>query len=242
MILMYHHVCPNAEVPVAEERRSIEGWEYNLGPEDFAFQLESLRRRKFRFVTLDEYVRQAVESDRGSGKMVAVTFDDGWRDNYDHALPVLTRLGIPATFFVVSGSMAGVAAERRMTPAMLREMAAKGMEIGAHTRTHPNLATLSEDQLDDEIGGCKADLEEIVGQSVRFLAYPGGRFNDAVVRCVQRHGFRAACSVIPSGRNDPSARYQLSRDVFTPRMNTLRDRILLVPGGRWFWRTAKGLI
>jgi len=242
MILMYHHVCPVESVPPSGERHSLEGWDYNLGPEDFEFQLESLLRRKFRFVTLDEYVKRAVELNHGSGRMVAVTFDDGWRDNYDHAFPVLTRMGIPATFFVVSGPMSGVADERRMTPAMLREMAAAGMEIGVHSRTHPNLTTLSKEQLDEEIGGCKTELEGMVGQPVRFLAYPGGRFNDAVVRCAQRHGILAACSVIPAGENNRAARYSLSRDVFTPRMNAMRDRILLLPGGRWLWRTAKGLL
>jgi len=241
MILMYHHICPAEEVPLAGDACSIEGWDYNLWSEDFEFQLESLRRRGFRFVTLDEYVCHAVDADRGPGNWVTVTFDDGWRDNHTHALPVLARLGIPATFFVVSGQMAGVAAERRMTPAMLRELVEAGMEIGAHTRTHPNLTALPEELLDDEIGGCKADLEELLGQPIRFLAYPGGRFNEAVERCVQRHGYKAACSVIPAGINDASARYHLSRDVFTPHMDTWRDRFLLSYGGRWFWRTASSI-
>jgi peptidoglycan/xylan/chitin deacetylase (PgdA/CDA1 family) len=241
MILMYHHVCPPEGIPAAADTCALEGWDYTVGPEDFAFQLETLRRRKFQLVPLDDYVRHAVDEDRGPGNRVAVTFDDGWLDNHTHALPVLSRLGIPATFFVVSGPMAGVASERRMTPAMLRELVAAGMEIGAHTRTHPDLASLPEELLDWEIGGCMADIEEITGQAVRFLAYPGGRFNEAVVRCVERHGLLAACSVIAAGRNDGADRYRLSRDVFTPRMDGWRDRILLRPFGRWFWRTATRL-
>jgi peptidoglycan/xylan/chitin deacetylase (PgdA/CDA1 family) len=245
MILMYHHVAPAAEVPAVADRCSLEGWDYNLAPEDFAFQLEELRRRKFRFVSLAEYVSRAVEADRGPGDMVAVTFDDGWLDNHTHALPVLARLGIPATFFVVSGPLQGVADVRRMTSMMLREMIAAGMTIGAHTRTHPNLATLSDERLDEEIGGCKADLEAVIGRPVEFLAYPGGRYNEAVLRCVERHGFRAACSVAPAGRNGRDVRYTLSRDVFAPQMDGWRDRLLLRSGGRWLWRMArraKGLI
>ena len=241
MILMYHHVCPREKVPRAVDACPLEGWDYNLGPEEFSFQLEGLRHRGFHFVSLDEYVRHAVDANQGPGKRVAVTFDDGWRDNHTHALPVLTRLGIPATFFVVSGKMDGVAAERRMTPGMLRELMAAGMEIGGHTRTHPNLASLPESELDAEIGGCKADLENLLGQAIRFLAYPGGRFNEAVVRCAERHGFQAACSVVAAGYNERSARYRLSRDVFTPRMDTWRDRFLLCSSGRWFWRSARRL-
>ena len=239
MILMYHHICPVENVPLAADACSLEGWDYNLAPEDFTYQLAFLRRKNFHFVTLDEYVRRAVDEDRGPERRVAVTFDDGWRDNHTYALPVLAELGIPATFFVVSGPMAGVAAERRMTPDMLRELVAAGMEIGAHTRTHPNLATLSDARLNEEIGGCKADLEDLVGQPIRHLAYPGGRFSDAVVRCVERHGFHAACSVLAAGSNDRSSRYRLSRDVFSRRMDSWRDRLLLSAGGRWLWRTAK---
>ena len=239
MILLYHHVIPAEEMPAEDERCPLEGLDYNLGPGDFAYQLESLRRRKFRFVSLAEYVKQAVEADRGPGNRVAVTFDDGWRDNHTHALPVLIRLGIPATFFVVSGPLQGVVAERRMTAGMLDELVAAGMTIGAHTRTHPNLATLSDERLDEEIGGCKADLESQLGRAVDFLAYPGGRFNEAVLRCVERHGFRAACSVMPAGRNDRASCYRLSRDVFSPRMDTWRDRLLMRQGGRWLWRLAR---
>jgi peptidoglycan/xylan/chitin deacetylase (PgdA/CDA1 family) len=239
VILLYHHVCPDAAVPGTADADSIEGWEYRLRPEDLAFQVERLRQRGFRFVSLDEYVHRAVDADLGPGRMLAVTFDDGWRDNHTHALPVLTELGVPATFFVVSGPLGTVPDERRMTPGMLRDLLGAGMEIGAHSRTHPDLPTLSEARLDEEIGGCRADLEGLLGQPVRFLAYPGGGFDDRVVRCVERHRFRAACSVIPAGRNDGSARFRLSRDVLSPRLDRLRDRILLHSAGRWIWRLRR---
>ena len=170
MILMHHHVCPDEEVPPSGGPHPVEGWQHRIRPDEFAVQLESLRRLKFTFVSLDEYVRRAVDSNQGPGRMVALTLDDGWRDNYTYAWPVLARLGVPATFFVVSGPMDGVAAERRMTTRMLRELVAAGMEVGAHTRTHPNLAMLPQARLDDEVGGCKADLEDLLGQPVRFLA------------------------------------------------------------------------
>jgi peptidoglycan/xylan/chitin deacetylase (PgdA/CDA1 family) len=241
MILMYHHVCPADEIPSAAATRATEGWQYNILPEDLAFQLAFLRRAGFRFVSLDDYVRSAVDADHGPQNLVAVTFDDGWLDNHTHAFPVLVAAGIPATFFVVSGPIDGADAARRMTTTMLRELVAAGMEIGGHTRTHPNLAALAERDLDPEIGGCRADLEGLLGQPVRFLAYPGGRFNDAVERCVARHGFRAACSVNPAGRNDRRARYRLSRDVFSARFDSWRDHLLLRPSGRLAWRAARAM-
>ena len=239
MILMYHHVCPRAEVPGGSV--PLEGWSYNLEPVDFAHQLEKLQERGFRFVSLANYLAAGELPGGRSRKQVAVMFDDGWLDNHRYALPILDRLGVPATFFVVSGEMAGVKAERRMGAGELREMRAAGMDIGAHTRSHPNLASLSEARLDEEIGGCKADLEALLSGEVRHFAYPGGRFNGAVQACVRRQGFAAACGVVGAGANRPEARFALSRDVFTPRMERPRDRLLLHPVGRWLWRRGSAL-
>lgn len=240
MILMYHHVCPAAEIPSGAA--PLEGWAYNLEPRDFAHHLESLQRRGFVFVSLADYVEAGdVPGGRPWGQ-VAVTFDDGWVDNHRYALPILDRLRIPATFFVVSGAMAGVGDERRMSAGVLREMVAAGMDIGAHTRSHPNLAALPVQRLDDEIGGCKEDLEGRLGRAVRHFAYPGGRFNAEVQSCVRRQGFEAACGVVGAGANEPGARYELSRDVFTASLGRPRDRILLHPAGRWLWRRGRGLL
>jgi peptidoglycan/xylan/chitin deacetylase (PgdA/CDA1 family) len=154
-------------------------------------------------------------------------------------MPILRRLEVPATFFVVSRLMKGVDQASRMTSKMLTDLVSAGMEIGGHTRTHPDLASLSRTELDEEIGGCKRDLEGILGKSVRFFAYPGGRHSQEVIDSVQRHGYAAACSVIPAERNRPELRYRLSRDVLSPRVDTFRDRILLHPTGRFLWRAAR---
>ena len=240
MILMYHHVCPAAEVPGGAG--PLEGWAYNLEPADFVYQLEFLRDRGLTFVSLADYVEAGAAAGGRRWGQVAVTFDDGWLDNYRYALPILDRLGIPATFFVVSGPMAGVREERRMQAGQLREMVGAGLDSGGHTRSHPNLATFAVDRLDEEIGGCKADLESLLGREVRHFAYPGGRFNAEVQDCVRRQGFEAACGVVGAGANPREAQYALSRDVFTARLGRPRDRLLLHPGGRWLWRWGKRVL
>lgn len=227
MILMYHHVCPKEIIPL--DQIPIEGWQYTIQPTDFENQLLVLKARGFQFVSMTEYISAMRAGDRAFSRMVSVTFDDGWRDNFDYAFPVLQRLKIPATIFVVTGELTGVPSERRMTHEQLRFLAASGITIGAHTRTHPNLTTINADQLESEIAGCKMELEAILGIPVDYFAYPGGRFNQEVVNVCQSAGFHAACSVINWGRNAEASRYWLYREVFSDRMDRLSDVVRLNP-------------
>lgn len=226
MILMYHHVCPTNAVPA--QQVPLEGWRYCIDPLDFRNQLLLLKREGWTFVSLADYLQQL--NDRPlRRRLVTVTFDDGWRDNWDYAVPILRDLQIPAVIFVVSGQLTGVAADRRMTSEQLQGLAAANIEVGAHTRTHPNLTTLPPEQLQEELSGSRRDLEAVVNQSVRYLAYPGGRFNQNVVEATKAAGFKAACSVIGLGGNSTQSRYWLYRDVFTDQMQTLRDRLKRAP-------------
>jgi peptidoglycan/xylan/chitin deacetylase (PgdA/CDA1 family) len=230
MILMYHHVCPSEVIPV--EQTELEGWRYVITPAAFETQLRLFKSRQFRFVSLSDYLSAMSSGDPAFSRVATVTFDDGWRDNFDYAFPILQRQGIPATFFVVSGEMRDVAPARRMTCEHLRALKAAGMTIGAHTRTHPNLTMLNTSQLVSEIHGCKADLEAVLCDSVDFLAYPGGRFNREVVAACQAAGFLAACSVINWGQNSDESRFWLYREVFSDHLNRLSDLIRLNPVAR----------
>lgn len=243
MILMYHHVCPQHEIPPEKQQARLEGWQYNIAPAAFEWQLVEIAKRGFRYVTFDEYLAEFGTGRQKFGQLATVTFDDGWRDNFEYAFPILHAHAIPATFFIVSGEMNGVARDRRMTPEQLCRLKADGMTIGAHSRTHPNLALLDENTLADELRGSKKDLEAILGTSVNYLAYPGGRFNRAVVASAQQAGFAAACSVIGWGQNSEASRYWLYRDVFSDRMDSLSDRLRLNPWSRslFGWKASRRL-
>lgn len=239
MILMYHHVCPGEIVPPEHEKSALAGWEYRVEPADFEKQLLWLRSKGYAFVPLAEYVRTLRNQGRIDGRIAAVTFDDGWRDNYEHAFPILQKLGIPATFFIVSGEMAGVSPSLRMTPAMLRDLVDAGMEIGGHSRSHPNLAALPDDALDGEIHGCREDLTEAIGKPVRFFAYPGGRHDRRVIDACMRAGYEAACSVEPWGENDRSRMFQLYRDVLGGSGGWWRDLMVASRTGRLLCRALR---
>jgi peptidoglycan/xylan/chitin deacetylase (PgdA/CDA1 family) len=133
---------------------------------------------------------------------VAITFDDGFRDNYDLALPVIVELGLCATWFIVSRDIGKRAGWSHPSPynnhlldsGQIRRMAASGMEIGAHSRTHSDLTMFSEKELRDEIAGSKRDIENITGSGISSFAYPFGRWNDLVLKITAEAGYQFACT------------------------------------------------
>jgi peptidoglycan/xylan/chitin deacetylase (PgdA/CDA1 family) len=195
--------------------------------------LQELRRRAYRFVSLGKLVDEIQAAGKEKPDSVAVTFDDGWIDNYTFAFPLLQKLGIPATFFVTTAGLAnGRQNAARMNCAQLREMAAQGLTIGSHTRTHADLTRVSDGVAREEIAGSKADLESALGVTVDFLAYPGGAFNRRVAALAREAGYRGACSVLGPKVNDASSLYWLYRDVLSPGLNTLGDYYRLSKSAR----------
>jgi peptidoglycan/xylan/chitin deacetylase (PgdA/CDA1 family) len=145
---------------------------------------------------------------------VAITFDDGYRDNHANALPVLADAGVTATFFLTTGLLDGDATARArlgrvwgvpgddleaITWTQASELSDAGMHVGAHTRTHPNLASLADDQAREEIVGPKRELEDRLGRPVVAFAYPFGDarfdFTPATVHAVRDAGFDAGGTI-----------------------------------------------
>lgn len=230
MILMYHHVVP-ADRPPAEPEAG-EGWQFAHTPEGFERQLNAMRARGFDLIGLDAYVAEIESTGREPRRAAVVTFDDGWIDNHDFALPILRKLGVPATFFVTTNGWDAGGAKGRMSPAQWRELRAQGMLIGGHTRTHPDLTRVSLADAKTEIAGCKADLESALCETVDFFAYPGGAFNRAVAEVARVAGWRAACSVLGPARNTRESLFHLYRDTLTESMDSWRDAYRLSPLAR----------
>ena len=239
MILMYHHVCPPDLVPARQA--PAEGWQYNIAPDLFRNQLQIIQQRGWRFVSLADYSSGLLDGTTRQRRLAAITFDDGWRDNWDFAVPVLAELKLPATIFVVSSDISGISTDRRMTDNQLRQLAGHGIVVGAHSRTHPRLTSLNAAELRSEVQGSRRELQDLTGTDVPFFAYPGGRFNRSVVDVVQAAGYTAACSIFGLACNDQSSLFWLYRDVFSDHCNTWRDRLRLSPAVRNCvgWRAAR---
>lgn len=131
--------------------------------------------------------------------IAVVTFDDGLRNNFTTALPILRELGVPATVYVTCDLIGGVSpwVSREHGGEMLHEteirtLARAGWEIGAHTLTHPDLAELDYERCVAEIEGSRRRLTELLGGPIETFAYPFGRYGPEAVAAVRDCGLRAA--------------------------------------------------
>jgi peptidoglycan/xylan/chitin deacetylase (PgdA/CDA1 family) len=195
LILCYHGLSESWPSPSAIPAERLER------------QLCHLLERGYRGTTFSDAVLS-----RPRGKTVAVTFDDAYRSIGEQALPLLSRLGLPATLFVptlwvgLDTPMAwegmehyvGGAHESELLPLSWAEIASlsdAGWEIGSHTRSHPDLTTLDDDALDGELAGSRADLEQRLGRPCPAIAYPYGLRDARVVRAADRAGYRAGAAL-----------------------------------------------
>lgn len=226
VILMYHSIGP------AGSRAS----RYVMPTATFQRQMGWLRARGYRFTTVRELAEARNERRLPPAGSVAVTFDDGYRDN----LAALARTPIPATVFVVTGSIGDrncwdAGGELRSRPLLTweeaRALTAAGVEIGAHTRSHPALPDVAPKRLAEEVAGSLADLQRELGPAARTFAYPHGRFDDAVQAAVAGAGFSAAaCS--RGGINDPAVTRWALRRVEVKGTDSFASFVLMVWLGR----------
>lgn len=231
MILVYHHVCPSAARPVAPN--PAQGWQFTHSPQALERHVRELERRGWRILSLSDMVRIIRDTGREPDRSAAITFDDGWRDNYEHALPVLRRMGCTATFFPTTDHVhRGADDPAKMTVSQLRELVEAGMTVGGHTRTHPDLTRIPAAQAREEIEGCKADLERLIGRPVDLFAYAAGAFDRSIAEMTRAAGFQAACTVLGPARNDRSTLFWLFRDFLSETMDTPADRYRLSPPAR----------
>lgn len=167
----------------------------------------------------------------GIKNLLAITFDDGYVDNYEEAAPILQQFGLPATFFVSTGFIdtdliafwdeaAGVR-EKWMTWAQVSALHRTGFEIGAHTRTHVDLGKAMPDVAWSEIVGSRLDLEVQLGIKATSFAYPFGRQNHLLegnLELVRQAGFECCCSCYGGINHGNTNVYNLHR----------------IPIGSWF--------
>lgn len=211
-ILMYHNV---ADPPRATSNPTL-----YVRPAQFARHLRLLRALGYRGVSM----AGAMPYLRGerTGRVAVLTFDDGYADNVENALPLLKRHGFEGTCYVASGAIgrynvwdAELLGVRKptMTAAQLREWHDAGMEVGAHTRSHPRLSRCSDAEIAREVAGSRRDLEDRLGAAVAQFCYPYGDYDRRVVRAVRDAGFDAA-TTLRRGRARPGDDpYQLRRVV-----------------------------
>ena len=138
---------------------------------------------------------------------IVITFDDGYRDVFQNALPVMERYGFTGTVYLFSNA---IGAGGYMNANQVKELLAKGWELGSHSKTHANLRKAGAN-LEEEIVNSRLALETMFSTPVLTFAYPYGAATPALPRLVRESGYSAGVGVGTSRRHTLKSRYYLSR-------------------------------
>jgi peptidoglycan/xylan/chitin deacetylase (PgdA/CDA1 family) len=224
-ILMYHQIAEPG--PRGTPLRGL-----TVSPRMFAQQMQMLRVLGYRGLSMGA-LTPYLNGER-SGRVVGITFDDGYLNNLQNALPILQRQGFSSTCYVVSGEIGktnrwdfelGIAQVPLMDQFALQAWIDGGQEVGSHTRSHANLTQVDPRQLEEEICGSRQELESLLTQEggVQHFCYPYGSLDDAALAMVARASYRTATTTAP-GRVVPARQPNL---LALPRIKVHRTTTFL---------------
>lgn len=181
-ILMYHHIAPNPH-----------NNSYYVSPEIFDQQMAWIRDNNYNVISYEDlYLALAGEGTLPTNPTV-ITFDDGDRDQYTYAFPILQKYGYTATFFIIINHIGDGS---YMTWDMIKELRDAGMTIGSHSVYHDDMAKMGGRQLKYELQESKKILEDELGIPINFFCYPGGAFSSAAVEKVKEAGYVSAVTTV----------------------------------------------
>ena len=227
-ILMYHSVNPSHQ--------------WSIKPKEFEKQIKFLTSN-YQASSLKDFLNFNKNS-------FAITFDDGYEDNFYYALPVLKKYNCPATFFISTGFITKelditknwecYRGLKSLTIEQIKAMKKEEMDFGCHTHAHPILSKISLTEAKQEIRKSKTILEEVLGGEIKFFAYPQGQlntFNKDIISILKEEGFQLACSTIWGSNNKNTNPFLLRRIRVDPQ-DTLEDFKAKIHGNwdfiKWF--------
>ncbi len=209
-ILMYHSI---ESMPKSTIMRSL-----HVPPKRFKFQMWMLKILGYKGLSMRE-LRPYLDGDK-YGKVVGITFDDGYQNILINAAPVLKKYNFSATCYVVSESIGlsntwdldkKITQRPLMTENEIHKWLNLGMDIGAHTKTHADLTSISTQRVQSEIYDSKIDLEGKFKVTISDFCYPFGRFNDLTSSITKNSGYLSATTMMRGRASTKSDRLQLPR-------------------------------
>lgn len=204
-ILMYHYVSeppPDADV----YRRDL-----SVTPAQFTAHLQALRQAGFVSVPLSDLIGYLANGQPVlPPNSIVLTFDDGYQDNFDNAFPALQATGFTAAFFIIT-DFVDAGRPGYVTWPELRQMHDAGMEIGSHSRDHPDLSGRSLDFLVWQVLGSREMIESRLGFTPRIFCYPGGRYDDLAIQVVRSANFWGAVTTRQGTTHRSDGLFELSR-------------------------------
>ena len=201
---MYHYISTPPEDADAIRL------DLSVPPERFEEHLRYLRNEGYTSITLEE-LTLALHTDYPlPAKPVVLTFDDGYRDSYTNAFPLLCKYGFEGTFFLITAYIDEQRPEY-VTWDQVIEMAAAGMEMQAHGHTHVDLRDRTADYLIWQMLGSRQAIEARTHKPVRFFCYPFGKYDDLAIEALHLAQYWGAVTINPGAIHDSYRMFELAR-------------------------------
>ncbi|ERI94791.1 polysaccharide deacetylase [Clostridiales bacterium oral taxon 876 str. F0540] len=196
-VLMYHSIDfqPKNDLKVPKDK--------------FEEQMKYLKENGYTTLTMEELYKALNNMDEIPEKPVVLSFDDGYRDNYTEAYPILKKYNLKGTVFIISDLVDKSTAY--LSSSQIKEMSNYGINIESHTVYHEELNLLSYDRQFKTLARSKKDLEGITGKQITALAYPVGKYNDNAVKATSEAGYKMAFTTRYGFAKKDSGMYTLSR-------------------------------
>ena len=179
-VLMYHSI--------GEEKNN----DAVISRDRFVAQMAYLSQNNFHPISLDDLYGYLSAGKALPPRPVVITFDDGYRDTYDVAFPVLKQYGFKSTLFIPAGDVGKILSWKE-----LQEMQATGMEIASHSLNHSSLSDLSIEEQMAEIHKSKELLDRYLGQNTKYFCYPNGSYTQDTLQLLRDKGFVLAVTIDP---------------------------------------------
>jgi len=209
---MYHEV---SEAPEKHKRIRSTNPAYSVSLNQFREQMEYLHENGYHTLSFNQVIDAKEFLNH---KTVALTFDDGWANNYTNAFPILKKHGLTATIFIVTNF---VGHHKYMDWDQLRKMNKEGISIQSHTASHRPLSVLEDNEIMYELEKSKKSIEDHLGSVVDFLSVPHGMINHRVIDTARAVGYKAICT------SEPGFTHSWSNPAILKRI-TISDRYEIV--------------
>lgn len=178
--------------------------------EEFEKEMEEIVNHDYKVILVREMIENKF--DIGNGKYIAITFDDGYKDNFIQAAPILQKLSLKATFFITTSYIEGKIKKKwrngtqreYMSWEEITALSKMGFEIGSHMVHHADLTLLKDNELYFEFKISKDIISEKIGKAIKVFSYPYGRVNKKVPEMAKTIGYIGGCSSF-SGVNYPNS-------------------------------------
>lgn len=209
-ILVYHSI---ENVSKSTKMRSM-----HVAPKRFKFQMMLLKMMGYKGLSMRE-LKPYIDGHK-TGKVVGITFDDGYKNNLVNAVPILLKYGFSATCYLVQGRIGeynvwdikkNLPKISLMSSNEIFEWIGAGMDIGAHSLTHPNLTKIDKQTASIEIEKCKINLENEFNIKLEDFCYPYGCFDEDIVNITSKAGFSSAVTMNRGRASIYSNRFALPR-------------------------------